>query len=202
MMNLLKLINTIYISLLINKNNQVLQTNLKTFIVCLYEDKALNVAKDIIKTNDELSIIPRFTTNTEYKNEVNENYVYYLDVNTVNLSYKNNALLYIKTDKYISSGITIDDFYNNDICYLTVEEFNSIPEVIFRKYDILVIWVDTKNHKTISNADLIEINYFSTFITSINYLYFLENETNIHTVILDYIFGDEEKRKYLLEENN
>ena len=75
--------------------------NLKTFIVCLYEDKALNVAKDIIKTNDELSIIPRFTTNTEYKNEVNENYVYYLDVNTVNLSYKNNALLYIKTDKYI-----------------------------------------------------------------------------------------------------
>ena len=110
--------------------------NLKTFIVCLYEDKALNVAKDIIKTNDELSIIPRFTTNTEYKNEVNENYVYYLDVNTVNLSYKNNALLYIKTDKYISSGITIDDFYNNDICYLTVEEFNSIPEVIFRKYDI------------------------------------------------------------------
>ena len=128
--------------------------NLKTFIVCLYEDKALNVAKDIIKTNDELSIIPRFTTNTEYKNEVNENYVYYLDVNTVNLSYKNNALLYIKTDKYISSGITIDDFYNNDICYLTVEEFNSIPEVIFRKYDILVIWVDTKNHKTISNADL------------------------------------------------
>ena len=41
--------------------------NLKTFIVCLYEDKALNVAKDIIKTNDELSIIPRFTTNTEYK---------------------------------------------------------------------------------------------------------------------------------------
>lgn len=176
--------------------------NLKTFIVCLYEDKALNVAKDIIKTNDELSIIPRFTTNTEYKNEVNENYVYYLDVNTVNLSYKNNALLYIKTDKYISSGITIDDFYNNDICYLTVEEFNSIPEVIFRKYDILVIWVDTKNHKTISNADLIEINYFSTFITSINYLYFLENENNIHTVILDYIFGDEEKRKYLLEENN
>ena len=176
--------------------------NLKTFIVCLYEDKALNVAKDIIKTNDELSIIPRFTTNTEYKNEVNENYVYYLDVNTVNLSYKNNALLYIKTDKYISSGITIDDFYNNDICYLTVEEFNSIPEVIFRKYDILVIWVDTKNHKTISNADLIEINYFSTFITSINYLYFLENETNIHTVILDYIFGDEEKIKYLLEENN
>jgi hypothetical protein len=176
--------------------------NLKTFIVCLDEQKALNIAKDIVKTNDELSIIPRFTTNTDYKGEVNENYIYYLDVNTVNLSYKNNALLYIKTDKYISSGITIDDFYNNDVCYLTVEEFNSIPEVIFRKYDILVIWVDTKNHKAISNSDLIEINYFSTFITTINYLYFLETEEDIHNTILDYIFGDEEKRKYLLEENN
>ena len=176
--------------------------NLKTFIVCLDKEKALNVAKDIVKINDELSIIPRFTTNTEYKDEVNENYIYYLDVNTVNLSYKNNALLYIKTNKYISSGITIDDFYNNDVCYLTVEEFNSIPEIIFKKYDILVVWIDTKNHKTISNSDLIEINYFNTFITTINYLYFLEDEKNIHNTILDYILGDEEKRKYLLEENN
>ena len=176
--------------------------NLKTFIVCLDKEKALNVAKDIVRINDELSIIPRFTTNTEYKDEVNENYIYYLDVNTVNLSYKNNALLYIKTNKYISSGITIDDFYNNDVCYLTVEEFNSIPEIIFKKYDILVVWVDTKNNKAISNSDLIEINYFSTFITTINYLYFLENEIGIHNTILEYIFGDEEKRKYLLEENN
>jgi hypothetical protein len=176
--------------------------NLKTFIVCLDKEKALNVAKDIVRINDELSIIPRFTTDTEYKDEVNENYIYYLDVNTVNLSYKNNALLYIKTNKYISSGITIDDFYNNDVCYLTVEEFNSIPEIIFKKYDILVVWVDTKNHKAISNSDLIEINYFSTFITTINYLYFLENEIGIHNTILEYIFGDEEKRKYLLEENN
>ena len=176
--------------------------NLKTFIVCLDKEKALNVAKDIVRVNDELSIIPRFTTNTEYKDEVNENYIYYLDVNTVNLSYKNNALLYIKTDNYISSGITSDDFYNNDICYLTIEEFNSIPEIVFKKYDILVIWIDTKNHKSISNADLIEINYFNTFITTNNYLYFLETEKDIHNTILDYIMGDEEKRKYLLEENN
>ena len=176
--------------------------NLKTFIVCLDKNKALDIAKNIIKVNDELSIIPRFTTNIEYKGEVNENYIYYLDVNTVNLSYKNNALLYIKTNNYISDGITIDDFYNNDICVLTIEEFNSIPEIVFKKYDILVIWVDTKNHKGISNADLIEINYFSSFVSTINYLYFLDEEPNIHNTILEYVYGDEEKRKYLLEENN
>ena len=176
--------------------------NLKTFIVCLDKDKALNVAKDIIKVNDELSIIPRFTTNQEIKDKANDHYIYYLDVNTINLSYKNNALLYIKTNNYISNGITIDDFYNNDICYLTIEEFNLIPEVIFKKYDILIIWIDTKNNKAISNSDMIEINYFNSFITSSNYLYFLENETDIHKTILEYISGDDEIRKHLLEENN
>lgn len=176
--------------------------NLKTFIVCLNKDKSLNIAKDIIKINDELSITPQFTTDIKYKDEINENYIYYLDVNTVNLSYKNNALLYIKTDKYISSGITIDDFYNNDICFMTIEEFNSIPEIIFKKYDILIVWIDIKNNESVTNSDLIEINYFNSFITSTNYLYFLETEKEIHNTILEYIFGEEEQRKYLLEENN
>ena len=176
--------------------------NLKTFIVCLDKDKALSIAKDIVKANDELSIMPTFTTDIKYKDITNENYIYYLDVNTVNLSYKNNVLLYIKTDKYISTGITIDDFYNNDICVLTVEEFNIISEVIFKKHNILIVWVDTKNYKLITNSDLIEINYFNSFISSTNYLYFLETEDEIHKTIIDYIDGDEEKRKQLLEENN
>jgi len=49
---------------------------------------------------------------------------------------------------------------------------------------------------------MIEINYFNSFITSSNYLYFLENETDIHKTILEYISGDDEIRKHLLEENN
>jgi hypothetical protein len=85
---------------------------------------------------------------------------------------------------------------------MDINEYNLIAENIFKKYDIITVWLDTKNHKNLSNSDLIEINYFSTFITTINYLYFLETEEDIHNTILDYIFGDEEKRKYLLEENN
>lgn len=176
--------------------------NLKTFIVCLDKQKALDIAKKMIEENDELSITPEFTTNNEYKNTINDSYIKYLDVNTVNLSYKNNALLYIKTDKYVSHGITSDDFYNEDICFMNIEEFNLIPENIFKKYDILIVWIDTKNHKSLTNSDLIEIKYFNSFITFATYLYFLDNENNIHNTILDYIFGNEEKRKYLLEENN
>ena len=94
--------------------------NQKVFIVCLDKSIALDIAKKIVIKDDNYAIAPMFTTDKEFSNEVNENYETYLDVHTVNLSYKNNSLLFIKTAKYISSGITIDDFYNNDICIMDI----------------------------------------------------------------------------------
>lgn len=175
--------------------------NLKIFIVCLNKDISLDIAKKLIHKDDELTIAPTFTTN-KHKNELNENYETYLDVNTVNLAYKNNSLLFIKTIKYISSGITIDDFYNNDICIMDIEEFNLISEYLFNKYDILTVWIDSKNHKSLSSNDLMEIKYFNSFLEQIKYLYFLDDEPNIDNIILDYINGNEEERKDILEENN
>ena len=176
--------------------------NLKTFIVCLDKNKALDIAKTIISKDDDYSISPMFTTNSLYKDEINENYEVYMNPATINLSYKNNALLYIKTSKYISVGITMDDFYNNDICIMNINEYNTISENIFNKYDIITIWIDTRKHKSLSNNDLIEINYFSTFLEKTKYLYFLDNEENISETILNYLNGDDEERKILLEENN
>jgi hypothetical protein len=173
--------------------------NLKIFIVCSDRITGLNIAKRIIMKDDSYSIAPTFTTNKEYDNEINEEYITYMDVNTVNLSYKNNSLLYIKTNNYISSGITIDDFYNNDICIMNIYEYNLIPEVIFSKYDILTIWIDSKNHGNLSESDLIEINYFNKFLEKITYLYFLNNESNIDDTILKYLNGtDEEKNEIFL----
>lgn len=178
--------------------------NLKTFIVCLDKNNSLDISKKIIELNDELSIVPEFTTNIDYKGKLNENYIYYLDVNTTNLAFKNNALLYIKTDNYISNGISIDDFYNNDICFMTIEEFNLIPNTVFKNQDILIVWVDLKKHNCITNNDLIETKYFNSFLLNNNipYMYFLNNEEYIHQVIIDYIEGDEETRNMLLNENN
>jgi hypothetical protein len=176
--------------------------NQKVFIVCLDKSIALDIAKKIVIKDDNYAIAPMFTTDKEFSNEVNENYETYLDVHTVNLSYKNNSLLFIKTAKYISSGITIDDFYNNDICIMDINEYNLIAENIFKKYDIVTIWVDTKNHKNLTDSDLIEINYFYEFISNIDYLYFLDNESNIEDIIIEYIKADEEHRKIILEENS
>lgn len=175
--------------------------NQKVFIVCLDKSIALDIAKKIVIKDDNYAIAPMFTTDKEFSNEVNENYETYLDVHTVNLSYKNNSLLFIKTAKYISSGITVDDFYNNDICIMDINEYNLIAENIFKKYDIVTIWIDTKNHKNLTDSDLIEINYFYEFISNIDYLYFLDNESNIEDTIISYLKGDEEERKLILAEN-
>ena len=175
--------------------------NQKVFIVCLDKDMALQVAKSIIYEDDNYTIAQTFTTDSDYDNK-NENYEVYLDANTVNLSYKNNSLLFIKTTKYISYGITIDEFYNNDICIMNIEEYNLIPENIFNKYDIVTVWIDTKSHKNLSNSDLIEIGYFNDFLEKTTYLYFLDSESNIHSVILSYLKADENMKKAILDENN
>lgn len=182
--------------------NNFFNMNQKIFIVCLDKDTALNIAKKIIYKDDNLTIAPMFITDKEYSNDANEKYETHLDVNTVNLSYKNNSLLFIKTVKYVSSGITIDDFYNNDICIMNISEYNLIPENIFKKHNIITIWVDTKNNKNLSNNDIIEINYFINYINNIDYLYFLEDEPNIEDIILEYIYADEEIRNEILKDNN
>lgn len=175
--------------------------NQKIFIVCLDKSKALDIAKKIIYKDDNYTIAPMFITDKKFNNEVNENYEMYLDVNTVNLAYKNNSLLFIRTLQYISSGITIDDFYNNDICIMDINEYNIISENIFKKYDIITVWIDSKKHKNLSNSDLIEINYFYNYVSNIDYLYFLDNESNIEDTIIEYIKADENTRKSILEEN-
>jgi len=175
--------------------------NSKIFIVCLNKETSLNISKNIIANNDDLSIMPIFSTDPSYENEINENYIYYLDVNTVNLSYKNNSLLYVMTSNYISYGITLDDFYNNDIAFMNIEEYNNIPDVIFDKYNILTLWIDSKKHTYLDHKMNIELKYFNERIKNYDYMYFMDNDENIHSVINNYINANEDDRLNLLKEN-
>jgi len=163
-----------------------------------YIDK-LNIAKRIVAMNDNLSITPVFTTDENFNN-VNENYKYYLDPSEVNLAFKNNALFYIYTKDYISTGITFDDFYNNDISYVNLVNFNSIPDRFFYEFDILVIWVDTSKQKP-SNLEIQEVKFLEERLKNFKYLYFLnESNHNIASTIVEYL-NNIEKRQELLEEN-
>ena len=166
-----------------------------TGITKLDVDKLMN---KIIHTDDSMNIIPKFTTNKDDESFYNK----YLDVMTVNLSFKNNSLIYISTINYISTGITTDDFLNNDVCFIDMKNFNNIPDKIFKDFDILVIWLDSKE-VTLSNSDKIESKFFQERIMNLKYMYFLDD--NLHTIneqIFRYLKADEEEKKNILEENS
>lgn len=166
-----------------------------TGITKLDVDKLMN---KIIHTDDSMNIIPKFTTNKDDESFYNK----YLDVMTVNLSVKNNSLIYISTINYISTGITTDDFLNNDVCFIDMKNFNNIPDKIFKDFDILVIWLDSKE-VTLSNSDKIESKFFQERIMNLKYMYFLDD--NLHTIneqIFRYLKADEEEKKNILEENS
>lgn len=175
---------------------------MKIIITGIEINKNLEIAKNLININDDLSIASSFTSDEAYKGKTSENYIEFLDANTINLSYKNNAFLYIHTENYISTGITLDEFYNNDIICLTNKNFNKIINSVFNNNECLIVWIDTKKHNNINISEEIrEINYLEKTLSNLNYLYFLDEDIdNIINIINRYIKSSEENRKELLEE--
>lgn len=174
---------------------------MKIFLVSINKESLFDIADNLYKLNDMLSISPCFSTDIQYKDELTYN-TYYLDVETIRLSYKNNSLLCVVTDNYISTGITIDDFYNNDIFIMSIKEYNTIPNKIFNNHDIITVWIDTKNNSNISSLDMIEVNFFIERLENLDYLYFIENENLIEETIYKYINSNEEEKNKILLENN
>lgn len=175
--------------------------NTKVLITGISEIDKFSILKELIKQDDNLTIIPSFTSDMYHENNnANENYIYYMKTEDINLAFKNNALLYIYTKDYISTGVTFDDFYNNDLLETNLINFNNIPDRYFSEYDILIVWLDTSKTKA-SLSEMQEINYLEERIKNCKYLYFLdETEEYIVDTILEYL-NDEEKREEILEEN-
>lgn len=175
----------------------------KILIVGISDIDKLEIAKELIRRNDNLSIMCHFTTDTNEEDKINDNYIQYMKNDIINLSYKNNSLLYIITNGYISEGITTDEYYNCDIGFFDIIQFNQIPDRFFNsKHKNIVIWVDTRNHKQISQSELIEIRYLQERLDNVQYMYFLDdNIDKICSTILAYIDADTEERKRIINDN-
>lgn len=178
----------------------------KIFIVASENIDKLALANNLVEKNDDLSIAPRFTNDKSYMDSVNDNYIYYLSTQDIDLTYKNNFILYINTDNYISKGITLDMFYNNDIFLMTPEDFNNISSVIFKSsYDIIIIWLDT-NYISKFHKDIIESEFLERRLNEeeLKYMYFFNEDNDIiANTILEYInCEDEERKNNILLQNN
>ena len=178
--------------------------NKKIFITGPNNIDKLSIAKLLVEKNDDLSIAERFTNNDEYINKENDEYIYYLSTQEIDLSYKNNAMLFVNTENYISIGITLDSYYNNDICIMSLCEFNNISDVIFKSElnDIIVIWLDSDVKETLNKQDLNESQFLEERLSldsNIKYMYFYnEDPEYIVNTILEYYDGDEIKRNEFL----
>lgn len=183
--------------------------NTKIFITGPHNIDKMSIAKELASMDDDLSIAKRFTNNHEYDN-VNDEYIYFMSTQDIDLTYKNNFILFANTDNYISSGITMDSFYNDDIFVMSLDEFNNISDMIFKSsQDIIVIWIDGNYNKSneFASLDLNEAKYMQDRLNlnhDIKYLYFY-NESNkeIIDIILEYMNTEEsEIRNKILSENN
>lgn len=173
---------------------------MKIIITGLEEINKLQLAKHLVSINDEFSIASSFSTDDKYnKDIINDKYIYYLNPLDVNLGFKNNSFLFVSTKNFISNGMIIDEYYNNNIIICNIENFNNISNKIFNSTeDILVIWLDTKFHGNIKK-EIKETKYLIDRLNNLNYLYFLDEDlVDISNVIFKYINGDKEVQNELL----
>jgi len=162
-------------------------------------DKSI-IAKRLVEIDDSLTIIPHFTSNIDMKDNISE-FEYFLDTNTIHLAYKNNSIMTVFTDNSNSDGITIDDFYNNDICYMSIEQFNLISDKFINENDILVVWLDESHSYKLDQNEMAEIGYMQERLNNMKYLYFLnDSNKNICNIILEYLNSDENRQQQFLEE--
>ena len=155
------------------------------------------------KYNNHFKISKIFVTNEESVDD----YHYLISNEELNICYKNNAILYIKTIINNSYGVTLDSFYENNIIFMNTEDFNNISNKIFlSNNELVVIWLDTKNHDiTRIKKEIKESTYLLDKLESdnIKYMYFLDKDYNeILKVLIDYIISDENTKKEIIENNS
>jgi hypothetical protein len=162
-------------------------------------------ANELLHINDNLSLTETFTTDINYINVENQNNIYYITPEEVNLAFKNNVIFYIATKDFVSHGVMIDAFYSNDIFVIDTKDFNNISDHVLLDKNILIVWLDTKFHenKLEKKTEILESKYLINRLENMKYLYFLdETPSDVANVINEYLYATEERQNEILEENS
>lgn len=179
--------------------------DIKIFIVCSSQNVLDNLSNALCKANDNIVKARRFTSNLNDVTTSN----YYLPQTTIINGYKNHAFVIINKDDNNDNtynGIAIDEMYNSNIVCLNIHEFVNIPNSIFKRNDILTVWIDMKQ-KITSDIDFAESKYLVDRLDKIDYMYFYNDDVkdiceNILKYIKAYVDNDEETKKIILKENS
>lgn len=156
---------------------------------------------NLLLTNEGMFKVAKyFSTNEE---EAKQDFYYYLSNQELHICYKNNAILFVKTALFDSIGITLEEFYENNIIFMNTEDFNNISNRVFlSNNELIIVWLDTKNHNHNDiKKEIKESSYLQEKIDmdNLKYLYFLDKPNiEIMDVICEYLTKPE-IRENLLE---
>ena len=143
----------------------------------------------------DLSVVERFNCGEEIQSGLN------LEFQEVVMAYKNNAIFSCITDVNNSTtGITMDEYYNNSVMYLSVAELMNVPD--HKLTNCLLVWIDSDKYSCTTEDITIATN-MESIIRNCDYLYFLKTEVDLAVeTICKYLDSDTEERQIILEENS
>ena len=152
------------------------------------------IAEDLNRKCD-LKIAERFNSGLDVQGGIT------LDFPEVVVAYKNNAIFSCITDAdNNTTGITMDEYYNSNIIYLSVAELMNVPD--HKLTNCLIVWIDS-DKLSCSTEDISIATNMEKIIQNCEYLYFLKNELDkVIATICRYIDGNIEERQNILEENS
>lgn len=143
----------------------------------------------------DLRIAERFNSGLDEYSKLN------LDFQEVVMAYKNNAIFSCITDTdNNTTGITMDEYYNSNVIYLSVAELMNVSD--HKLTNCLIVWIDSDKWAC-SSEDITIATNMEKIIHNCEYLYFLKNELDVAVkTICRYIDSDKEERQNILEENS
>ncbi len=158
----------------------------KIFIIYHNDELINSYIDELNKLDDELIIAKKFTSDEMDMTKI------YMSPLDVKLCLKNNAILYVITRDYTSTGITFDEFENSDICLLHYDEYNEISDIVFNKYNILTVWIDSKIKNGLDKKLQQDIQCLEQRLENVKYEYFLNDKfEDIFKIIYDFLNENE-----------
>ena len=159
-------------------------------------DDLKQVAKGLQSAEDGLTIAPVFITKLDMKGK-DGNGIYYMSNEEAELSYKNNAFMWVRTLDNYSTGVTMPDMYNSSLFVMTYADFNNISNPVMKELDSdgLILVVIDKSRTKKSDEDIIESQSAFERIYEHHYLYFLDEKPhNITNMVLKYLVATPKER--------
>lgn len=153
------------------------------------------------QVSDDLNRLCDLRIAERFNSGLDENSTLNLDFQEVVMAYKNNAIFSCITDiNNLTTGITMDEYYNSNVIYLSVAELMNVPD--HKLTNCLIVWIDS-DKLSCSLEDISIATNMEKIIHNCEYLYFLKNELDVAVkTICRYIDSDKEERQNILEENS